>query len=192
MLEKELNKIERLVFDKLKNLSVHLTYHNIHHTIDVVQQSARIAKAENITDEKELFLLHVAALYHDTGFLKKYKHHEDESCALFLENTSAINFSAEEESIVLGLIDATRLPQTPKTHLEAIICDADLDYLGRTDFAAISQNLKKEFIHFNIVNSEDEWNALQLNFVTQHKYFTSTSRELREPVKQVNLQNLKV
>jgi len=51
-------------------LSKKLTYHNIDHTRDVRIQCLAIAKEEGISDEKVLYTLQVAALYHDTGFLK--------------------------------------------------------------------------------------------------------------------------
>ena len=42
------------------------------------------------------------------------------------------------------LILATKVPQNPKNKLEKIICDADLDYLGREDFIYISDNFFRE------------------------------------------------
>jgi len=52
-------------------LSRKLTYHGIHHTLDVLVQVQRIAKEEGIVNEEDLFLLKTATLYHDTGFLSK-------------------------------------------------------------------------------------------------------------------------
>ena len=48
---------------------------------------------------------------------------------------------------------ATEIPQNPKTHLEMIMCDADLDYLGRYDFETISNNLYTEFLDFGFVRA---------------------------------------
>jgi hypothetical protein len=76
------------------------------------------------------------------------------------------------------------------THLQRIICDADLDYLGRDDFFVIGDQLRREFLHFGIVSSEKAWKELQLKFLTSHHYHTQNSAELREPVKQVNLKKL--
>lgn len=191
MLAAALNNIKQTVLTMLRGLDAHLTYHNIDHTIDVFTHAKRIAREEKITSEKELFLLQVAALYHDTGFLKKYKNHEEESCSFFLKDASGYSFTQTEERIVLGLINATRLPQTPRTHLEAILCDADLDYLGREDFLPISNNLEKEFLYFNIIQSEEEFKHLQLHFIQNHRYHTTASQQLREPVKQKHLFHLK-
>ena len=55
-----------------------------------------------------------------------------------------IGMSQEDQDIIYNLILSTKVPQQPKTHLEEILCDADLDYLGRNDFEDISSNLLKE------------------------------------------------
>jgi hypothetical protein len=39
---------------------------------------------------------------------------------------------------------ATKLPPNPKNLLEKIICDSDLDYLGRSDFIPVSNTLFEE------------------------------------------------
>lgn len=168
----------------LGNLDSRLTYHNVTHTLDVTEMAEKIARAENITNEKTLFLLKVAALYHDTGFLKVYKGHEEKSCTIFLEETRSYSFSQEDNDLILGLIMATRIPQNPKTHLQQIICDADLDYLGREDFSVIAENLFQESVNYGFVTSKEEWDDIQLNFIKNHHYHTLTSKQWREPVMQ--------
>jgi HD superfamily phosphodiesterase len=46
-------------------------YHNYEHSLYVIQKVAEIGKHENCTD-KELELLQVAALWHDTGYVNIY------------------------------------------------------------------------------------------------------------------------
>jgi hypothetical protein len=87
---------------------------------------------------------------------------------------------------------ATRIPQSPKTHLEEIICDADLDYLGRDDFEVISNYLRNEFFHLGIVNTEEEWMQVQIKFFESHQYFTKTTREKRSRKKMKHLEQLKL
>ena len=145
---------------------------------------------ENI-NEKELYLLRVAALYHDTGFLYKYKDHESKSCEIFLEDSKQFTFTDSDKRIIVDLIMATRVPQQPKTLLQRIICDADLDYLGRHDFDVIAAKLKSEFFNFGIVSDENDWHTLQKMFLENHSYHTSSSQLLREPVKKENLSKIK-
>ncbi|MES2849015.1 MAG: hypothetical protein V4685_08165, partial [Bacteroidota bacterium] len=111
-------------------------------------------------------------------------------CEIFLETTAGIDFTEEDKEIIQGLIMATKIPQTPQTHLQQIICDADLDYLGRDDFYSIGENLRKEFLHFNIVANNEDWEKLQLNFLSHHQYHTKASRQLREPEKHKYLKQI--
>ena len=76
--------IENAVLKKLESLSPGLTYHSREHTRDVVQQSERIAREESVTDKRKVFILKIAALYHDTGFMETYSNHEERSCQIFL------------------------------------------------------------------------------------------------------------
>jgi uncharacterized protein len=183
-------KIKEFVLDKLKELDPHLTYHNIAHTLDVLAQSERIAASEKITNEEELFLLKTAALYHDTGFLRVYTGHEQVGCAIFREDAARFGFTIEQSEIIEGLIMATRVPQKPVGILQEIICDADLDYLAREDFYTIGDNLRKEFIRYNIVTGDAGWEALQLKFFENHHYHTWSSKMQREPAKQKHFAEL--
>jgi predicted metal-dependent HD superfamily phosphohydrolase len=183
-------EIEANAIKRLRELSPDLTYHCYDHTMDVLEQCVRIAEAEGVTNQKEVFLLKVAALYHDTGFLKAYRLHEAASCSIFMEETSAFDFSKEDIEVVNRLIMATQIPQKPADILEKIICDADLDYLGRDDFFSIGDTLRKEFLLFKVVANNDEWESLQLKFLRNHSYHTRSSQLLREPAKQLNISKL--
>lgn len=178
------------VFKKLEGLNSDLTYHSAGHTKDVLRQAIRIAEEESVTDEKELFILKVAALYHDTGFLETYANHEVRSCEIFLKDAARYGFNGRDCDLVTQLIMVTKIPQQPKTLLERILCDADLDYLGRDDFEEIGDKLRREFLVFGIVSNDSEWDRLQLKFLGNHQYHTASSRRDREPVKQHNLSAL--
>jgi len=190
MMEASFNQIFDEVSARLDNLNQHLSYHCKKHTMDVLEQCERIAALEGVIEPHSLYLLKTAAMYHDAGFLEGYAAHEDHSCAIFLRDADAYHFSEGDKAIILGLIDATRLPQQPANLLEEIICDADLDYLGRPDFFDTSDALRREFLYFKVVENNAQWEALQLNFLRNHHYFTKSSIQLREPVKQQNMENL--
>lgn len=176
------------VMSRLSELDKNLTYHNIHHTEDVYRQCMRIAAAEGITDERQLFWLRYAALYHDVGFVQTYLNHEKKGCEIFIEYTRDLNLPSEDIDAVTAIIMATRVPQQPSTLLERIICDADLDYLGREDFFEVADNLRKEFIHFKMVPDEDAWRSLQVAFLSNHHYHTKSNAVLRDPQKYKHLE----
>src|SRR5438045_1870609 len=190
MTEKDFEAVKTIVLAKLDGLSEHLTYHSKEHTIDVLKQTLRIAEAEGIHDPYELLILKFAALFHDIGFLETYANHEAKGCELFLKYSEEMDFTEAEKVDIQALIMATRLPQSPKNHIQQVICDADLDYLGRDDFFTIGDNLRKEFLHYNIVANNEAWEKLQLNFLNNHRYFTESSQKLREHVKQLHYSSL--
>lgn len=186
----EFEKVKSIVVKRLSGLDPNLTYHCLDHTLDVVKQSERIAGEEHVNDCRDLFLLKVAALYHDTGFLDTYAAHEMKSCEIFLTDAENFDLTTEEKSVITNLIMATQIPQLPATLLEKIICDADLDYLGRDDFFSIGDNLRKEFLRYNIVENNEQWEQMQIKFLQNHQYHTESSQKLREPHKQLNFAQL--
>ena len=184
-------KLKSRILELLRTeLDPRLTYHSPEHTEDVIEQVGRLAEAENITDKRLLHLMNIAALFHDTGFLRSYKGHEEDSCAIMRDTCSGM-LNEQELKLIEGMIMATQLPQAPVTLPERIICDADLDYLGRDDFEPISMTLKNEFMTFGVVKNEEEWDRLQVSFFDSHNYFTKTSIRERCPVKMRHLERLK-
>jgi uncharacterized protein len=184
------DQLREMVLEKLQRLDARLTYHSVDHTIDVLTQVERIAKEEELQDEREIYLLKIAALYHDTGFLFTYSHHEEKSCEIFLNDSRYFDLSPEEVQKIVELIMVTKIPQNPQNLMEKIICDADLDYLGRNDFLTIGDSLRREFLEFGIVTSNEEWEKLQLKFLNQHQYHTNASIRQREPFKREHLRAL--
>jgi HD superfamily phosphodiesterase len=181
-------KIRESILGKLSTeLAPDLLYHCLEHTIDVETQAERIARNEH-RSEAEIRLIKLACLYHDTGFLTTYAGHELAGCSIARKELAEFGLEERDISSVCGMIMATRIPQTPTTKLEEIICDADLDYLGREDFWPISKNLFRELQARNMINSENDWNLVQIKFFHQHTYFTDTTRVLREPGKLKHLE----
>jgi hypothetical protein len=165
----------------MKDLDQRLHYHTIWHTSDVLLQAERIAQSEGIDNERDLLLLKIAALYHDTGFLTSYLNHEEFGCQIFMEDAEqlAYELTINEKERICQLIIVTKTPQEPQNHLEQIICDADLDYLGRDDFWLIGKKLYSELYGYGIIHDEHDWNMLQLSFLGKHHYWTKTSQKMR-------------
>jgi predicted metal-dependent HD superfamily phosphohydrolase len=187
----EYEKLNKIILKRLReNLPEHLSYHSVMHVKDVIDAVEKIAKSEGVSDE-DLVLLKTAALFHDTGFLYGSKNHEEKSCEIAVEYLSDNGYSDLQIEQIKGMIMATKIPQTPKNHLEQIVADADLDYLGRGDFFVIGDKLFEELSMFGIVNSERDWNLLQEKFLESHHYFTETAINSRNQKKQDNLDIIK-
>jgi len=185
-------QIKEHVVNKLKEgLAESLTYHNLDHTLDVLDQALEIAGKEKITNPEDLLLLKVSALYHDVGFLDTYSGHEERSCVIAAEELTCFGFNPTQVDMVMGMIRATKVPQTPQNQLEEIICDADLDYLGRSDFFKIGDGLYQEFLDQQIVTNEQQWDMLQVRFLESHRYFTKSSLQRRQEKKMQHLKAIK-
>lgn len=183
--------VKKFILGKLKKeLPNHLSYHSVEHVKDVINSCKLIAKHEGVKGE-DLKLLLTAALFHDTGFLINAKDHEQLSCNIARQHLPLYGYSDEQIDKICGMILATKVPQKPQNHLEEIICDADLDYLGRDDFFTIGNKLFSELSMYGILNTEDEWNALQVKFLEAHNYFTKTAIQLRKGKKDEHLRIVK-
>ncbi len=179
----EFEKVKKFILKKLKNeLPKNLTYHSAEHIKDVYSSAETIARLEKV-DGEDLTLLLTAVLFHDAGFLRQQKDHERVSCEIAAETLPQYDYTPEQIERICGMIQATKIPQTPHNRLEEIICDADLDYLGRDDFFKIGNGLYEELCMYGIIDSEHEWNKLQVRFLEKHKYFTKSARKLRKPKK---------
>lgn len=187
---KNYKEVEDHIIGKLKKeLPKDLYYHGIHHTLDVLKSAQVIGKDEKISEE-EMNLLKVAVLYHDSGFTKVYRNHEAVACDMAREDLPKFGFSEKDIDIICGMIMATKIPQLPNTQLEKIIADADLEYLGTDDFDKIGRTLYEEIKIYLDVESERQWNIIQMNFLKSHTYFTVFCKKNREVQKQKHLREI--
>ena len=182
---------KQFILDKLrKELPKQLGYHGLHHTLDVLKMASEICKSEGVS-ERDRVLVKTAALFHDAGFIKnKHTGHELEGCLLVREYLPQFGYAEKDMDCICDLIMATKIPQSPKNILEQILCDADLDYLGREDFFSIGSTLFEELKAYDLIGDEQVWNRLQVSFLSAHRFHTHTNKSLREPVKQRYLEEL--
>jgi predicted metal-dependent HD superfamily phosphohydrolase len=170
----------------------HFVFHTLEHTEDVVEACSIMADHYHIDEEDRLVLL-LAAWFHDTGYSRgEAAGHEEESIRIATEFLSARN---EDDTIiqrVSSCIQATRMPQSPVSQVEKILCDSDLYHLATEDFKARSQLLRQEQeVLLGHKISKKDWKRNNIQFLENHKYFTSYGQEFLEPKKYENLENLK-
>jgi predicted metal-dependent HD superfamily phosphohydrolase len=168
-----------------------LFYHSVEHTLDVYEAAGRLADLEGISGDAKTIIL-TAALFHDTGMLTGYADHEKSSAAMALEILPRFEYSAEETKQVSDLILVTRLPQQAVSPEEQVLCDADLDYLGRDDFFIHSFQLQLEWNRNRIRETNlRQWLEIQVDFLSGHCYFTNAARRMRDAGKAKNLAEIK-
>jgi len=183
--------LQEIILDKLeKELPDYLYYHNVKHTVDVVTEVELIGWAEGISDD-DILILKTAALFHDAGHTVAYDEHEYHGTMLARSILPEYGYNDAQIERICEVIMATRMPPSPKNLLEKIICDADLDYLGRSDMIPVSNTLYKELKEQDKIGTLSEWNRLQVKFITGHQYFTSTAQSLREVNKQKQIERIR-
>ncbi len=184
-------KVYAMMVEKLESeMPSRLSYHSLNHILDVLSSATELAVMENLS-ANDTELLKVAVLFHDAGFIETVRGHEEVGKKMASDILPQFGFDESEINAIGGMIMATKYPPTPKTLCEKIICDADLDYLGRDDFFEIGNKLFNELRSQGSLSSESEWNSLQVNFLTTHRYFTNTSKQLREEKKILHLREVK-
>lgn len=187
----QFKKAGKYIIDKLsRDLPARLSYHSVEHIKDVYDAAARIGINEGIS-KHDMKLLLTAAWYHDSGFLRDAKDHEEESCRIVARILPDYGYSSHDIGKIQAMIMATKIPQQPKNLLEEILADADLDYLGRSDFFEIGDKLFNELAVSGLISTEEEWNRLQVRFLENHCYFTNTALQSRQEKKQIHLQQIK-
>lgn len=164
----------QLILNKLKNeLPVNLYYHSVDHNLGVYHCAESIGTEAGISDV-DLKLPLVPAIYHNADYLEQYHDHEQILCDIARKYLPQFIYTQKDIDIICGIITATKVPQRPKTNLEEVICNADLNVLGGTDFFSIGDSLYKEMLAIGYIENKAEWNRVQLDFMQQHHYFTQT------------------
>ncbi|MEI6694451.1 MAG: HD domain-containing protein [Bacteroidota bacterium] len=184
----KLLEIEKYVTKRFEmELKPCYVYHTLKHTLDVVTSSEIIAKLEGI-QEYEIGIIKTAAYFHDIGILIQFKEHEKHSVNIAQEILPTFGYKTEDIEVIIGLIHSTQMPQVANNILQEIICDADLDYLGRDDYFEISSKLRKEWLSlFKMDFSDIQWHMSQKAFLCNHVYHTAASRKMRNEIKEKNI-----
>lgn len=187
----QFNKAVEHIKDRLRDeLPVKLYYHRLEHTLDVMKAAERIARDENV-NEYERKLIVTAAAYHDCGYLLKSSNHEEDSIVITRKALPSFGYTAEEIELICKMISCTAMPQKPCGKLEMILCDADLDYLGRDDFFMISMCLYRELNENGLQLTLKEWYKMEIDFLSQHHYYNKSVEEKRGKRKLAYIQQIK-
>ncbi len=185
-------KAKEFVLPKLeKELKPSLYYHNYQHTLDVCKSIEALAEYEGINGD-DLIILRTAAVYHDTGFIWQYDNNEPIACEFAKETLPSFGYTKEQIDRVCDLILATQIPQNPQSKMSEILCDADLDYIGRDDFFITALRLHREWSENSTSKiTFKDWYLKQLQFVQKHEYWTEAARKSRGDKKTHNLSQIK-
>lgn len=187
----DIQRLEPFILKQLKeNLSPKLHYHNLNHTISVMKSADTIAKEEGVSEEEQA-IIHTAALLHDVGFIWDFDHHEAVGSTHAREILPEYGYTPDQVDEIAEMILATKVPQSPKSPLAEILCDADLAYLGSHYIRTISNLLYLEFKERGIVSEDREWQSLQIDFLTNHHFHTEYAQRTFQEKKEQYLNDLR-
>lgn len=183
--------IRDLFRDELpQGIKYHDANHTLHPTKGVVAAANRIAISENIS-EHDRELLITAAYFHDTGYIREYDKNEPIAARMAGRILKLIGYKPGEVEKIQKMILATDLECEPKTHVEKILCDADLDHFGREDFFKFDGKLREgRRIRGIDVSDDAKWYKGTLAIITNHQYYTQSQKKLREKEKQKNIKRI--
>lgn len=167
------------------------TFHTLAHTSEVVASSWEIGAGSGLTKHETEILL-VAAWFHDTGYTVLARGHEEVSVEIASIFLNEKGYPRRGIARIGRCIRATRVPQQPRTLLERVICDADLNSLGRRSYFRQNDLLKQE-IEMRQGTTLDEviWLRRSYRFLRRHRFHTRYARQNLENGRLINLAALK-
>jgi len=165
-------------------------FHNYNHAVNIVNNVNEIADGMRVSDHDRQILL-TAAWFHDIGYIWQIENHETAGAAVARSFLSENGIDEEDIEKVQACILSTKYPPNPTSVLEQIICDADLMHLGQKDFFDQTALLRDEWsLTRNHNYSDEEWHALNVDFVTNHVFHTKYCRKKLADKKAKNLKTV--
>ncbi len=174
-----------------KKISAEYVFHDFNHTQGVLEAVLEIGSGNNLED-RELHLLQIAAWFHDSGYDQGAEGHEERSCRYAVSFLSKFDLPDQDLDLITRCIMATRLPFKPKDLLEEIMCDADLSHLGKQSYWDRTGRLRQELLLTRgKMMTEQDWVEFELDFMNNHRYFTTVAEELYNPRKLKHIKQLR-
>ena len=183
--------VKQYVTGLLGGLDARLSYHGKSHTLNDVLPAAILMSRQFGLKESDEILLKTAVLFHDVGYLIQSDNNEAIGADIAQMGLPEYGYDEAQITVITELIMVTAMPQQPKTLMQKIICDADLDSLWRPDFLEVSQGLLKELNSLGGNISERNWWLRQVEFLKNHNYFCHDKENLKRKGKQRNIEALK-
>lgn len=157
-----------------------LTYHNIEHTLEVVDAAERIGLDCGLTGT-DLEIVILAAWFHDVGITEVYQHHEEKSAEIAERFLKKHDYDRDNIMAVKRCILVTAVHAKPTTLQEKVVCDADLEHLGRKTFWKKAEMLRQEWeVKLGKQFSDIDWLRNQQRFLRNLVFHTECVGEARQ------------
>ena len=188
LVDQSLNYIKNLMSSSLPR---GLLFHNIQHTMEVVQASYIIG-SETLKNEQQIVEIMLAACFHDSGFIHCYSDHETASAHIAEQFLRSKELDSAKVERISQLILSTQLQVAPQNMSEKILKDADMFHLSKSNYIDYMSKLRQEWsIVLKKEYAELEWLQLNYSFLKKHKYHTDYANKYLQPKKEKNIKMLK-
>jgi predicted metal-dependent HD superfamily phosphohydrolase len=176
----------------LEELPTTCLYHNLVHTKRVLKSTKETLAETPLTDEQKE-IIHIAVLFHDTGYTRGNVDHEERSAERAGKWLSAQGMDDTFIAEVKRLIMATRMEAKPKDLMEEVIRDADASHFAKEYFQEASEFLRIELRMQGVKDySRAEWLEANIDMLeNMHRYYTEYAKTNWEPGKQKNLETMR-
>jgi predicted metal-dependent HD superfamily phosphohydrolase len=174
-----------------EHASKKLIYHTLQHTQAVVDVTKQLV-TQNQLDGNDAQTALLAAWFVDTGYYDDYRQHEIASARLaelFLKKAAAPESTIQA---VRTCLLATKVPQSPATRPQQVLCDAVFFHLAVPDFGEQNKLIRKELSLLQGAPIDKKgWRKNTLQFLKGHTYFTDYCRTNWSAGKKENLEKLR-
>jgi len=173
-----------------EQVSKDFAYHDIQHTISVVNDAKEMGEMMELT-EADMEILLLAAWFHDTGYDKGALDHEERSAKYARNYLRGHGYSEEDLKSIETIILATKMPHDPKSLMERIICDADLGHVGQKIYWERCSKVRQEMaLTKNVIMTDLEWVDFELEFMNNHAFKTPVAKQLYNNRKKKHIRQL--
>jgi len=177
-----------------KELPAQYCYHTSSHTEEVLAEALLFGLEDNLCYQ-DLYLIALAATFHDTGFLVQATNNEAIGATFARTGFSKLPTlsSHDQETICQMILDTTiqnteRGPkQIATTRLSGYLLDADVSNFGRLDFFE-----KSELVRIEIGAPEKvAFLSNTLKLLEAHEWYSTAAKQIRFAQKECNLIELR-
>ena len=167
-------------------LPADLTYHSLAHTRDEVLPAATELAQRAGLGARETALLRIAAAFHDVGYIERPDDHEICSVRILAQVLPVFGFDARSTEDAMSLVLVTRPPAVPPHPSAGADVRRGPGRAGSEDFLDRSLDLLAERRAYGYEVTDADWWHQQIDFLSEHRYWTEVAGEWRDAGKERN------
>ena len=159
-----------------KNIAKSYLFHSVNHFAETVKAAIELGVDYQLRED-DLEEIVVAMWFHDLGFHQGWEHHEERSAELAAAFLVENQVSPDRIERVKKYILATKKTAIPQNIGEQIVRDADTAHIGDKKYFDTLSRLRGEWeTHGEKKYSEKDWIKLNLEFLNNHKFYTTVAQ----------------